>query len=148
VQDIVVAHWKVYGRNYYSRYDYEGVPTAAANDVMAHLRCQFQNLPGQSFGSFTVRSADEFTYVDPIDGSISRNQGVRVLFTDGSRVIFRLSGTAGSGATIRAYFEKYEDDANKLLLPTAEALNELLAVGLEISHIHEITGFSGPTVIT
>jgi phosphoglucomutase len=152
VQDIVVAHWKAYGRNYYSRYDYEGVPTTAANTVMNNLRSQFgslnENKQGLFGSSFVVARADEFTYVDPIDGSISKNQGIRVLFTDGSRVVFRLSGTAGSGATIRVYFEKYEASEDKLLLPTAVALQELLAVGLQISNIHELTGFSGPTVIT
>ena len=86
--------------------------------------------------------------MDPIDGSIARNQGVRLLFEDGSRVVFRLSGTAGSGATIRVYFEKYENDASRLLLPTGEALNELVSVGLAFSDIVALTGMSSPTVIT
>ena len=92
-----------YGRNFYCRYDYEGVATPAANAVLNHLRGQFSSLPKTKFGSFTVATADEFTYLDPIDGSISKNQGLRLLITDGSRIIFRLSGTAGSGATIRMY---------------------------------------------
>ena len=148
VKDIVTKHWETYGRNFYCRYDYEGVDSAKAANVMNHIRGQFKTLPAQQFGSFTVATADEFTYVDPIDESISRNQGLRILFVDGSRVIFRLSGTAGSGATVRVYFEKYENDASKLSHPVAQALEELVAIGLKISDIIAITGFASPTVIT
>jgi phosphoglucomutase len=101
IEEIVCKHWETYGRNYYSRYDYEGVASDAAKAVLDHLRSQFTALPGTAHGNFTVATADEFTYLDPIDGSVSKNQGIRILFTDGSRVVFRLSGTAGSGATIR-----------------------------------------------
>lgn len=148
VEDIVVAHWKSFGRNYYSRYDYEGVPSGVAGQVMSQMRSKLSSTVGAVFGNFKVRTSDEFTYVDPIDGSIARNQGVRLLFEDGSRVVFRLSGTAGSGATIRVYFEKYENDASRLLLPTGEALNELVSVGLAFSDIVALTGMSSPTVIT
>jgi phosphoglucomutase len=95
-----------------------------------------------------VKVADEFTYLDPIDGSISRNQGLRILFTDGSRIVYRLSGTAGSGATIRVYLEKYETAAERLLMHSAEALRELVDIALETSQLREITGFVAPTVIT
>ena len=148
VEDIVKTHWSTYGRSYYCRYDYEGVDSAKAAAVMNHIRSQFATLPGQVFGSFTVASSDEFTYVDPIDKSVSKNQGLRVLFVDGSRVIFRLSGTAGSGATVRVYFEKYEDAKDKLTLPVGVALEELVKVGLSISNIIALTGFASPTVIT
>ena len=150
VQDIVQAHWEQYGRNYYCRYDYEGVDKPKAESVMALLEGQFASLPGQSFGSttYTVATADQFTYVDPIDGSISRKQGVRIIFTDGSRVVFRLSGTAGSGATIRMYLEAYEADASKTRQVVAEALKELVRIALEISQIPAKTGMKGPTVIT
>ncbi len=95
-----------------------------------------------------VATADEFTYKDPIDGSISYNQGIRILFTDGSRVVFRLSGTAGSGATIRLYLEKYEADPSKLFQLTASALEELVNIALSVSNIVALTGFASPTVIT
>jgi phosphoglucomutase len=95
-----------------------------------------------------VAVADEFTYLDPIDASISYNQGIRVLFTDGSRVVFRLSGTAGSGATVRMYLEKYEADPSKLFLQTSVALEELVKIAFQISKIVELTGFASPTVIT
>lgn len=148
VEDIVRQHWKTYGRNYYSRYDYEGVASPAAAAVMTHLRSTFDSLPGTKFGKYTVATADEFTYVDPIDGSVSANQGIRVLFADGSRVVYRLSGTAGSGATIRVYLERYESDPTQLSLVTADALQDISAIGLQISRITELTGFASPTVIT
>ena len=151
VEDIVSAHWKSYGRNFYSRYDYEGVASPAANSVLDHLRNSFSTLPGTKYGSFTVATADEFTYLDPIDGSISYNQGIRVLFTDGSRVVFRLSGTAGSGATVRVYIEKYQaptGDESALFLQTSKALEELVQIALKVSDIVRLSGFSSPTVIT
>ena len=98
--------------------------------------------------SLQVATADEFTYLDPIDGSISYNQGIRVLFTDGSRVIFRLSGTAGSGATVRMYLEKYENNPAKIFENTAVALDEIIKIALNVSNIVALTGFSSPTVIT
>merc|ERR1719329_939792 len=100
---------------------------------MTHMRSQFTSLSGQKFGDYTVAEADEFTYVDPIDGSVSKNQGIRVLFTNGSRFVFRLSGTAGSGATVRMYLEKYESDPAKVLQVTAEALKEMVEIALQIS---------------
>lgn len=148
VEEIVTNHWKSYGRNFYCRYDYEGVDSGAAKNLMNHLRSLFSTLPGQAFGSYTVKLADEFTYHDPVDKTISYNQGIRVLFTDGSRIVFRLSGTAGSGATVRMYLEKYEQDPTLLLQPTSVALEELVRVALEISQIVKITGFASPTVIT
>lgn len=149
VEEIVTNHWKSYGRNYYCRYDYEGVESAKANGVLNHLRSQFAALPGRSFaGGYTVRTADEFTYLDPIDRSVSRNQGIRILFTDGSRIVFRLSGTAGSGATIRLYLEKYEPDQARIGQHTAGALSELVAIALEVSDIVALTGFANPSVIT
>eukprot|EP00595_Chromulina_sp_UTEXLB2642_P000226 CAMPEP_0196761712 /NCGR_PEP_ID=MMETSP1095-20130614/1014_1 /TAXON_ID=96789 ORGANISM="Chromulina nebulosa, Strain UTEXLB2642" /NCGR_SAMPLE_ID=MMETSP1095 /ASSEMBLY_ACC=CAM_ASM_000446 /LENGTH=1067 /DNA_ID=CAMNT_0042111603 /DNA_START=38 /DNA_END=3241 /DNA_ORIENTATION=- len=148
VEDIVKAHWKEYGRNYYSRYDYEGVSSSNANAVIDNLRKSFESLNGKSFGTFQVKEADEFTYYDPIDGSVSSRQGIRILFTDGSRIIFRLSGTAGSGATIRVYLEKYENNPELLNQITSSALENLVQIALEISRIVELTGFESPTVIT
>ena len=148
VEDIVRKHWEEYGRNFYCRYDYEGVDKSKANALMDHLRASFSTLPGKTFGSFTVDKADEFCYVDPIDGSVSPNQGIRVLMVDGSRVVFRLSGTAGSGATVRMYLEKYESNPALVGGVTKDALKELVGVAFDISRIVEITGFSAPTVIT
>jgi len=149
VEDIVKAHWATYGRNFYSRYDYEGVDSPKAAAVMNHVRAQLATLPGKALSpSFTCASADEFCYLDPIDASVSPNQGLRVLFTDGSRIILRLSGTAGSGATIRLYLEKYEGDAGKTGMVVASALQELVQVALQISDIVKLTGFASPTVIT
>jgi len=148
IEKIVTDHWKSYGRNYYSRYDYEGVATDRANAVLKNLRDQFATLPGTVFGAFTCATADEFCYRDPIDGSISPNQGIRVLFTDGSRVIFRLSGTAGSGATIRMYLEKYEANPALTGQLVAQALEQLVSIALSISNIVSITGMESPTVIT
>jgi phosphoglucomutase len=151
VEDIVSTHWRSYGRNFYSRYDYEGVATPAANAVMDHLRGSFKSLPGTVFGTFTVGTADEFTYLDPIDGSVSHNQGIRVLFTDGSRVVFRLSGTAGSGATVRVYIEKYQAPSGSeaaLFQQTSKALEELVSIALKVSDIVKLSGMASPTVIT
>jgi phosphoglucomutase len=124
------------------------VAVATANEVMGHVRAQLSSLAGSAQGSYTVQLADEFTYLDPVDGSISPNQGLRVLFTDGSRIIYRLSGTAGSGATLRVYLERYEGDAARLLLPTAQALGELASIALRLSDLANITGMAEPTVIT
>ena len=148
VEDIVRAHWATYGRNFYCRYDYEGVDKLKANALMDHLRANFATLPGKTFGSFTVSVADEFCYIDPIDGSVSPNQGIRILMIDGSRVVFRLSGTAGSGATVRMYLEKFQNDPALVGGVTKDALKELVSVAFEISQIVQITGFASPTVIT
>jgi len=148
VEDIVKEHWQTYGRNYYCRYDYEGVASDKAKAVMSGLVGQFESLPGTAFGAYTIASADEFTYKDPIDGSVSYNQGIRVLFSDGSRVVFRLSGTAGSGATIRMYLEAYESRPDMLEQVTAVALQELVSIALKISQIPDLTGMQAPTVIT
>lgn len=149
VREIVTQHWSVYGRNFYCRYDYEGVDAKKAAAVLDNLRGQFSTLQGAQLGAgFTVATADEFTYLDPIDGSVSRNQGIRVLFKDGSRIVFRLSGTAGSGATIRMYIEKYEADAAKVLEHSAAALKDLVDIALKVSDLANITGFTAPSVIT
>jgi phosphoglucomutase len=148
VEEIVKNHWLSYGRNFYCRYDYDGVAVVAANQVFTHLRQQFSILPGKTFDEFEVATADEFTYLDPIDFSVSYNQGIRILFTDGSRIVFRLSGTAGSGATVRLYLEKYEADALKIYGTTADALGTLVQIALSVSDLVAITGFANPSVIT
>ncbi|AXV16201.1 alpha-D-glucose phosphate-specific phosphoglucomutase [Neorhizobium sp. SOG26] len=148
VAEIVTKHWAEYGRNYYSRHDYEEVDTEAANGLVAALREKLASLPGQSFGALKVAAADDFAYHDPVDGSVSKNQGVRVLFEGGSRVVFRLSGTGTSGATIRVYVERYEPDPAKHGIETQTALADLIAVANEISELKTRTGRDKPTVIT
>jgi len=148
VKDIVESHWKTYGRNYYCRYDYEGVEKPAAEAVMAHLINSFNTLVGTTMNGMKIATADEFEYLDPVDGSISSHQGIRILFADGSRIIFRLSGTAGSGATIRLYLEKYESNPDLLGMHPLEALGDMVTIALTISKLKELTGFEEPTVIT
>jgi len=148
VKQIVEEHWAEYGRNYYSRHDYEGVDAAAANRMVAGLRSQLASLPGKSFGALKIASADDFSYLDPVDGSVSDHQGIRVLFEGGSRVVFRLSGTGTSGATVRVYIERYEPDAAGHGMETQEALADLIAAAEQIAGISEHTGMSAPTVIT
>lgn len=148
VADIVKAHWAEYGRNYYSRHDYEEVDTDAANGLMAHLRDSLATLPGQTFGALEVEAADDFAYHDPIDGSVSKNQGIRILFKGGSRVVFRLSGTGTAGATLRVYVERYEPDASRHGIETQEALGDLIAAAEHFAEIKKRTGREKPTVIT
>jgi phosphoglucomutase len=148
VKDIVTKHWAAFGRNYYSRHDYEEVATDAANGLMDNLRAQLATLPGKAFGDLTVQAADDFAYHDPVDHSVSKNQGIRILFDGGSRVVFRLSGTGTSGATLRVYIERYEPDASRHDLDTQEALADLIAVADQIAGIKERTGRTEPSVIT
>jgi phosphoglucomutase len=148
VSQIVESHWAEYGRNYYSRHDYEEVDTDAANGLVANLRDKLASLPGTTFGALTVESADDFAYLDPVDGSVSKNQGIRILFAGGSRIVFRLSGTGTSGATLRLYVERYEPDAARHGIETQAALADLIAVADEIAEIKTRTGRDAPTVIT
>ena len=148
VEQIVRQHWATYGRNYYTRYDYEAVPTDAANGVMAQLRARLASLPGTALGRRTVAAADDFSYTDPIDGSVSAHQGIRVLFTDGARIVYRLSGTGTEGATIRVYIESRETVPERLGMETAVALRELVDVALGLAEIVARTGRTEPTVIT
>ena len=148
VEQIVRNFWAKYGRNYYSRHDYENVDAAKADELMAHLVSQQKDLVGKQLGSFTVATADEFEYVDSFDKSVSSHQGVRIIFTDGSRIIFRLSGTGSSGATIRVYLEQYRDDPSQFDQETQVALKELIDIALSLSKIKEFTGRDEPTVIT
>jgi phosphoglucomutase len=148
VESLVHAHWQTYGRNYYTRHDYEGVAVDAANTLMADLRASLPGLVGQRFGARTVSLADDFAYTDPVDGSVSAQQGVRLLFDDGARVIFRLSGTGTEGATLRVYLESYEADVNQQSRPTQQKLADLMAVAEAVAGISERTGMSGPSVAT
>ncbi|NET45744.1 alpha-D-glucose phosphate-specific phosphoglucomutase [Okeania sp. SIO2B3] len=148
VEDIVKEHWKTYGRNYYSRHDYEGIETDKANILMGNLRSLLPSLPGKKYPQYEVKYADDFSYTDPVDGSVSAKQGIRIGFTDGSRIIFRLSGTGTQGATLRLYVESYEPDASKHDEDTQEALSPLISLADEIAQIKNLTGREKPTVIT
>ena len=148
VEDVTREHWARFGRNFYSRHDYEGIPVEAANSVMKLLKDSFERLKGAKFGDLQVKLCDDFSYTDPVDGSVSTGQGVRILFTDGSRIVFRLSGTGTQGATLRIYLEAYEPDVAKHHLDAQVALARFIAIALQISELHERTGRDKPTVIT
>ena len=148
VEQIMAAHWLQFGRNYYSRHDYEAVPSERANALIQRLRDIAGELPGQQFQGLTVESADDFAYHDPVDGSVSKNQGIRIGFADGSRVVLRLSGTGTEGATLRVYLERYEPEAGRHDLPVEEALAPVIAAAEEIALIREFTGRDRPDVTT
>ena len=148
VEDIVKRHWVEYGRNVYSRHDYEAVPSDIANGVMAHIKSQFTSLPSQNFGKYCIKTADDFSYTDPIDGSISTGQGIRIIFTDDSRIVFRLSGTGTDGATVRIYLEAFEPNVANHHLDAQLALAEMIEVAEEISQLKQRSGRNAPTVIT
>ena len=148
VKELLENHWAQYGQNYYTRHDFEEIETDKANPVMAHIKAQLPTLAGKQFGSLTVQSADDFSYHDPIDGSVSHNQGLRVLFTDGSRIVYRLSGTGTVGATSRMYIEQYQADPSKHGGDTQTALAELIQTAYQISDIAALTGRTAPNVIT
>lgn len=147
-RSIVEAHWRAFGRNYYSRHDYEGLETADANALMEDLRARLADLPGTTIGGLRVALADDFAYHDPVDGSVSRRQGIRVLFEGGSRVVFRLSGTGTSGATLRIYIERFEPDPARHGLETQAALVPLIAAAEILAAVRARTGRAAPDVIT
>ena len=148
VDEIVRDHWARFGRNYYTRHDYEGVDLEAANGLVTALREALPTLPGRAFGGLRVHAADDFAYTDPVDGSTTSGQGVRILFEGGSRIVMRLSGTGTVGATLRVYIERFEPPAGDLHQDTAEALAELVEAADIIAQIRARTGRAAPDVIT
>jgi len=148
VAEIMRGHWREYGRNFYTRHDYEDVETDKANSVVDHLRGQLAALPGKNLGGLTVEVADDFAYDDPVDGSRSSGQGLRILFKSGARIVYRLSGTGTVGATLRIYIEHYEADPAKHEMPTQEALAPLIAIAGELADLKARTGRTAPSVIT
>jgi phosphoglucomutase len=148
VEDILMEHWARFGRNVYSRHDYEDIPADAANGVMKLLHDSFETLKGAQFGDLQVELCDDFSYTDPVDGSVSTGQGVRIIFTDGSRIVFRLSGTGTGGATLRIYLEAFEPDTAKHHLDAQQSLATLIGIAAQISELRERTGREQPTVIT
>jgi phosphoglucomutase len=148
VNQIVQEHWARFGRNYYSRHDYEAVDAAAADRMMADLRAKLASLAGQTFGEFRVAQADDFVYTDPVDQSVATKQGIRIIMSDGSRIVLRLSGTGTEGATVRVYLERYEADPSRHDLDTQEALAPLTAIAEQVSELKQRTGRQQPSVIT
>jgi len=148
VADIVQEHWQKFGRDIYCRHDYEAVETAIANSIVDNLRAQLPSLPGQSFGEYTVKFADEFCHEDSVDGSISKNQGIRVGFENGSRIVFRLSGTGTVGATLRIYLEKFEPNADLHNQDAQTALAFLIELAEQFCQVKKLTGRVAPDVIT
>ncbi|MGL4323574.1 MAG: alpha-D-glucose phosphate-specific phosphoglucomutase [Beijerinckiaceae bacterium] len=148
IRDIVHDHWATYGRNYYARHDYEEIATEGANALMAHLRASLAALPGQPCGAMRIASADDFSYDDPIDGSTTTKQGIRILFDDGSRIVYRLSGTGTAGATLRVYLDRFEPDTSRHNQPTEQVLADLIACANTIAQIKELTQRDAPSVIT
>ncbi|MDR3462614.1 MAG: alpha-D-glucose phosphate-specific phosphoglucomutase [Beijerinckiaceae bacterium] len=148
VRDIVHEHWRIHGQNYYSRHDYEEVDSEAANGLIAHLRDQLAALPGQTLDGLVVKTADDFAYTDPVDGSFSSKQGIRVIFEDGSRIVYRLSGTGTSGATLRVYLERFEPDPARHGADAQQVLAPLIAIANRVAGIKERTGREKPDVIT
>ncbi|XP_072961304.1 phosphoglucomutase, chloroplastic [Typha angustifolia] len=149
VEDIAKEHWAKYGRNFFSRYDYEECESEGANKMMQHLRDFIStSKPGEQYGNYTLQFSDDFSYTDPVDGSVASKQGLRFVFTDGSRVIYRLSGTGSAGATIRIYVERFEPDVSKHDVDAQTALKPLIDLALSISKLKEFTGREKPTVIT
>ena len=148
VNQLVTEHWAKFGRNFYSRHDYEAIDSSAANGLMEAIRAKLNSLVGKSFGNYTLTLADDFSYSDSVDDSVSTNQGIRLIFSDGSRIVLRLSGTGTQGATLRVYLEKYESDATKFETPTQSALAELIEIADQLAEIKVRTGMLVPTVVT
>jgi phosphoglucomutase len=148
VEDITRCHWQRYGRHYYTRHDYEAIDSEVADALMQNLRTQATSLAGKEYGGYKVALCDDFSYTDPVDHGITKNQGIRILFEDESRIVFRLSGTGTEGATLRIYIEKYVTDVTLHDLPTQTALAELIDIANSIAEIKNRSGRVQPDVIT
>ena len=148
VREVLAAHWAEYGRDYYTRHDYEGVDKSAADALMADLRRRLPELPGRRYGALTVAGADDFAYRDPVDGSTAAGQGLRIFFEENARVVLRLSGTGTVGATLRVYLERYEEGAGELDLDPQEALTSVIATVAGIAGIRRWLGRDEPDVRT
>jgi phosphoglucomutase len=146
--DLAREHWATYGRNYYTRHDFEEVDLSAATALMEALRAQLASLPGRRLGALEVAAADDFSYHDPVDGSDAERQGVRVMFAGGSRIVYRLSGTGTVGATLRVYIERYEPPGGDLGLDAQVALADLIALSRSLAEIEKRTGRKAPSVVT
>ncbi|MGG5809017.1 alpha-D-glucose phosphate-specific phosphoglucomutase [Falsiroseomonas sp. CW058] len=145
---LVRDHWASFGRDYYSRHDYEEVETERADALMAGLRGRLAALPGRRLAGLTVAACDDFAYADPVDGSVTAHQGVRITFAEDARAVFRLSGTGTAGATLRVYLERYEPDASRHDLPVQEVLAPVIAAAAEVAEIARHTGRDAPSIVT
>ena len=145
---IVHEHWARFGRNYYSRHDYEGIDSTAAEGLMDNLRNALAGLLGRRFGEYVIANCDDFSYTDAIDNSVSQYQGIRLLFANGSRIVYRLSGTGTEGATLRVYLEQYEPDVTKQAMDTQLVLRDLITIAGQVAEIPTRTGRGEPSVIT
>ena len=145
---ILAEHWAKFGRNYYSRHDFEAIASDRADAMMAALRGNLSGLPGRQIEGLTIRAADDFAYTDPVDGSVSKAQGVRILFADASRIVLRLSGTGTEGATLRLYLERYAAGPDGLNLDPQQALAPVIRAAHALAAIKDFTGRTTPDVIT
>ena len=148
VAEIVHDHWQQYGRDVYTRHDYEGVSAEGANALMEQLRSRTGELVGQTFGDYSVEHSDDFSYTDSVDNSVSSQQGIRILFRNGARIVYRLSGTGTEGATLRVYIEQPEKDMAKLDQDPQQSLAELIKLSSSIAEIEKFTGRTAADVIT
>lgn len=148
VTEILTNHWQTYGRNYYSRHDFEAIESAKADQMMTALRAKLGQLPGTQSNGMTIASADDFAYTDPVDGSVSKNQGIRIIFEGGSRIVYRLSGTGTQGATLRVYLERYQPAPDNLHLDPQTALAPIIKAAHDLAQINTYTGRTDPDVVT
>jgi phosphoglucomutase len=148
VEQIVREHWQRHGRNVYSRHDYEEVDATLARQIVADLRAALPTLAGRVVAGLKVDRADDFGYTDPVDGSVSRGQGLRVFFEDGSRLVLRLSGTGTEGATLRLYLERFESNVARQRIETQVALQPLIDAAEALTGLRARSGRAAPTVIT
>lgn len=148
VEQITRAHWKRFGRHYYTRHDYEAIDSTVAEALMQNLRDHAESLNGREYGEYKVQLCDDFSYTDPVDNSITENQGIRILFEDESRIVFRLSGTGTEGATLRIYIERYVSDESQHDLPTQDALKQLIEIANTVAEIRQRCQRELPDVIT
>jgi phosphoglucomutase len=148
VADLLRAHWREHGRNFYSRHDYDEIDAEAAAKLMDDLRAKLPGLRGERLGDLAVEHADDFSYTDPIDGSVSKKQGIRILLEGGARIVYRLSGTGTAGATLRVYLERFEPDPERHDQETQAALAPLIALADHLAGIRARTGRTAPSVIT
>jgi len=147
-QDVAEAHWKEFGRNYYARYDFEGVDKAAAEGMMNAMAAKEGTLVGQEFGGMKIKLNDMFQYKDPVDGSVSKNQGIRFIFEDGSRIVFRLSGTGVAGATVRLYLEKFVGPTGDVGMHAFDVVKPLAELAMQLSGLKDAVGRDTPDVVT
>jgi len=148
VGPLVQAHWLRFGRHYYTRHDYEGVDHAAAEELMASLRRRLPDIRGATLGGLTVSQCDDFAYTDPVDHSVAKGQGIRLVFAETARIIFRLSGTGTGAATLRLYLERFEPDPARQDRDVQEVLADLAAVAVDVAEIERLTGRNKPSLIT